>query len=581
VDLGTTFVAAAICDGDQPEMVGLGRHSVVIPSVVFLDDDGELLCGEDAVRRSVSEPDRSARAFKRRLGDPIPVRLGDRTRPVPELLSALLREVLRVVTESEGATPERVVLTHPANWGPFRQRLFQQVAGQVCPGDIPTVTEPVAAAAHYVAGRGLADGEIIAAYDLGGGTFDVTVLRAVGGRVEILGVPEGIERLGGIDFDDALYEYVDHVSGGALRALNGHDPRTAVALAQVRRDCVLAKEKLSVDTEAVIPVFLPERNLDVRVTRAQFEDLIRAHVESTVGVLERTLRSAHVAPADLDAVLLVGGSSRIPLVARMVSDAIGAPVVLDTHPKYGVALGAAAFGGQTAASVTVPVAFGAQTAASVAPSAAPVPAAPLPAAPAAPVPAAPAVAALVSATPAAPGVARVRHRLPRSALVAASAIVLAGLTLVGLKGPWVASESLLPPALLPEASADLTVPVPQVAPLERSDPPTREFAVRPQQPSRPRLVRAPAVGPARRSAGPQRPVAPSAVSAARPAAAAKESTGTGVPSVGATGEDRQRARLEGGPATGEAPRSPRPQSARPDVPDPQPGRSDQHHTQLW
>jgi Hsp70 protein len=109
----------------------------------------------------------------------------------------------------------------------------------------------------------------------------------------------------------------------------------------LRQDCALAKESLSVDTETVLPVFLPDRQFDLRITRGQFEDLIRAHVESTITVLSRALRSAGVTAEELSAVLLVGGSSRIPLVARMVSEELGRPILADTHPKYAVALGAA------------------------------------------------------------------------------------------------------------------------------------------------------------------------------------------------------------------------------------------------
>jgi ABC-type multidrug transport system ATPase subunit/pSer/pThr/pTyr-binding forkhead associated (FHA) protein/actin-like ATPase involved in cell morphogenesis len=348
VDLGTTFVAAAMSNGRQPEMVTLGGRAVVMPSAVYLAEDGRLLCGEPAVRQAVTNPGRVAQGFKRRLGDPTPLRIGEETRSATDLLSALLSEVLRVVAETEGEAPERVLLTHPANWGPFRRGVFEDVSIGAGLTDTLTVSEPEAAAAHYAVSKNLTEGQVVAVYDLGGGTFDVTVLRAHPDQVEILGVPEGIERLGGIDFDAALFNHLDHVSKGALTALDPKHPRAAVALARVRQDCVLAKESLSVDSEAVIPVFLPDRNFDVTVTRTQFEDLIRAHVESSIGALERTLRSAQVSPADLDAVLLVGGSSRIPLVTRMLTETVGRPVVVDTHPKYAVALGAAGLAAKAA-----------------------------------------------------------------------------------------------------------------------------------------------------------------------------------------------------------------------------------------
>src|SRR5882757_8484082 len=322
-------------------MFTLGDRSVVAPAVVYLRDDGELVTGDAAGRRAVSSPDRVGREFKRRLGDPTPVMLGGEPHAVTGLLGSLLRDVIRKVTETEGVPPERVVLTHPANWGPFRRGLFEEVPNLAGLSDVTLVTEPEAAAAHYAASRELADGQVVAVYDLGGGTFDVTVLRKRSGGIDILGVPEGIERLGGIDFDEAVLNHVDNSSNGALRELDTRDPRVMVALARLRQDCVLAKESLSTDTGTVVPVFLPGRHFEVPITRAEFENLVRAQVESTVGALSRTLRSAQVGAAELSAVLLVGGSSRIPLVARMVSEELGRPTVVDTHPKYAVALGAA------------------------------------------------------------------------------------------------------------------------------------------------------------------------------------------------------------------------------------------------
>ena len=341
VDLGTTFVAAAVSRHGQPEMITLGDHSMVTPSVVYLREDGVVVTSDTASRRAANEPDRSARGFKRRLGDPTPVLLGGQPHNVVDLLAAVLRDVLAAVTETEGGPPEHVVLTHPANWGPFRRGLFEEVPLQVGLPHARIMTEPEAAAAHYAATRHLTDGQIIAVYDLGGGTFDVTVVRKRADGIEILGVPEGIERLGGIDFDDAVLSHVDFACGGALSELDPRDPEVMVALTRLRQDCVLAKEVLSVDTEVSVPVWLPGRHLEVRLTRSEFENLIRAQVESTVGALSRTVRSASVEPAELTAVLLVGGSSRIPLVGQMVSDALGRPTVLDAHPKYAVALGAA------------------------------------------------------------------------------------------------------------------------------------------------------------------------------------------------------------------------------------------------
>src|SRR4051794_35915334 len=341
VDLGTTFVAAAIAHDTRVEMFALGDRSTVMPAAVYLRDDGTLATGDAAARRAVSSPDRVASEIKRRLGDPTPILLGGRSHAVTDLLGTLLQDVLARVTSEERADPDAVVLTHPANWGPFRRELFEDVPRFAGLSSALTVTEPEAAAAFYAATRRLAEGEIIAVYDLGGGTFDATVLQRTAEGIEILGSPEGIERLGGADFDEAVLAHVNHATGGALSELDLGNASTVTALARLRQDCVLAKEALSLDTETTIPVFLPGRHLEVRLTRDQFEDMIRAPVESTIGTLCRALRTAEVPSTQLSAVLLVGGSSRIPLIERMIATELGCPIVVDAHPKHAVALGAA------------------------------------------------------------------------------------------------------------------------------------------------------------------------------------------------------------------------------------------------
>jgi len=262
-------------------MFTLGDRSVVTPATVYVREDGTLITGEAANLRAVSKPDRVSREFKRRLGNPTPVVLGGQPHAVTALLGALLRDVVAKVEKTEGAAPERVVLTHPANWGPFRRALFEEVPQHAGLESPTLVTEPEAAAAHYAASRQLADGDIVAVYDLGGGTFDATILRKLPGGVEILGTPEGIERLGGVDFDEAILSFVDYAADGALGELDLRDSQTTVALARLRQDCILAKEALSVDTETVVPVFLPGRHFDVRISRSEFEDMVRAPIEST------------------------------------------------------------------------------------------------------------------------------------------------------------------------------------------------------------------------------------------------------------------------------------------------------------
>ncbi len=341
IDLGTTYVAAAVARADRVEVVGLGNRAAAVPSVIHLAADGTVLTGEAADRRGPSEPDRVAREFKRRIGDPTPLLLGRAPHSAESLTGMLLRWVIDKVAELEGGPPRHIALTHPANWGPYKQDLFAQSVRLADASAAMTLTEPEAAAVAYAANERVERGSVIAVYDLGGGTFDAAVLRKTADGFEILGQPEGIERLGGIDFDEAVIGHVRGALGAALDKLDPDDPATLAALTRLRRECIDAKEALSSDTETSIPVMLPGLQTDVRLTRAEFEQMVRPTLVATVDAMRRALASAEVQPAAVTSVLMVGGSSRIPLVAELVSDAFDRPIAIDAHPKHAIALGAA------------------------------------------------------------------------------------------------------------------------------------------------------------------------------------------------------------------------------------------------
>ncbi|MGH3692881.1 MAG: Hsp70 family protein [Pseudonocardiaceae bacterium] len=290
IDIGTTFVAVAVAQASTTAMVPLGPRSVVAPAAVWVRGDGTLAAGDAADLPAVSDPERICRHFMSRLGDPAPVVLGGRPYELTTVLGVLLHDVVQWVSETQGEPPDHIALTHPASWGPFRCALYGEAARQAGLGRPAMVTEPEAAVAHYTASQALDDGDTVAVYDLGGGTFNATVLRRQSGGMQILGKPERLERVGSGEFD----------------------------------------------------------RFDVSLARSDVETKARGPIESTLEALSRTLSSAQVQPAELSAVLLVGGSSQIPLVARMVSAELGRPVTVDSQPQYVVALGAAALAAEAA-----------------------------------------------------------------------------------------------------------------------------------------------------------------------------------------------------------------------------------------
>lgn len=341
IDLGTTFTAAALVRDQRAEVVALGNHAATIPSMVFLRDDDNVLIGDAAERRGLQEPARLAREFKRRFGDSAPIMLDRTPFSAERLMAVMLRQIVADVSQRQGAAPDRVAVTHPANWGQYKIDLLRQAVELAGLRDATFVTEPIAAAVQYASTERVDVGDVIAVYDLGGGTFDAAVLRKTADGFETLGRPQGIERLGGIDFDEAVVAHVRRTVGDVIAQLDTNDPAARAALARLRQECVSAKETLSSDSDATVPVLLPNVQTQVRITRTEFEDMIRPILRETIDSARRAVESAGLQLADVKAVLLAGGSSRIPLVSEMVRAELGRPVVTDSHPKHAVALGAA------------------------------------------------------------------------------------------------------------------------------------------------------------------------------------------------------------------------------------------------
>ena len=341
IDLGTTYTAAAAERDGVVESLTLGNRIASVPSVVFLRDDGEILVGEAATRRAIIDPGRVAREFKRRVGDPTPIILGGTPYAAEMLMARLLRWSVDQVREQQGEPPRAIALTHPANWGPYKLDLFAQAVRQVDLDAALTLPEPVAAATFYASQRRLEPGSVVAVYDLGGGTFDAAMVRRTDHGFETIGSAEGMERLGGIDFDEAVFAHVRNAIGDGLERLDPDEPAARAAVARLRQECIDAKEALSSDTDTSIPVLLPGLQTEVRLTRSEFEAMIRPAIAETIVALRRAIRSASVDADAISAVLLVGGSSRIPLVAQMVGAELGRPIAIDAHPKDAIAFGAA------------------------------------------------------------------------------------------------------------------------------------------------------------------------------------------------------------------------------------------------
>ncbi|SFR94764.1 Hsp70 protein [Microbacterium sp. cf046] len=345
VDVGTSRTAASTArlspDGSLlTATFGLGRSSDSAPSAIFAAD-GELLFGEAAERRGLAQPERLVREFKRRVGDDVPILAGDQRFAPEDLYARMVAWVVEAVTEREGSSPAGISVTIPVTWGGHRSGLISAALAREISGEIQLISEPEAAARHYESTSPLEAGRALAVYDLGGGTFDAVVLRKQGdGAVRIVGEPLGLADFGGADFDDIVLRHTIAAAGLSASALSA-DPASRVALSTLRRECVEAKEALSFDSEAVVPVLVGQSHSTVRLTRSEFEEMIESGVDRTIEVLAQALETAAVDPADLEAILLTGGSSRIPRIAELLSERFDRPIAIDADPKAIVALGAA------------------------------------------------------------------------------------------------------------------------------------------------------------------------------------------------------------------------------------------------
>jgi hypothetical protein len=349
IDVGTTSTAAARRVGDRVETIQL-QGGPRMPSLAFWREGtgasgtGRLVLGVEAEELSTLAPWCLERAPKSRLGEEF-IQLGDKQlRPV-EIIAAILREVHNeAMALSGGEPPAEIRLTHPARWQKSRLSKLGQAASMAGLGEPVFVPEPVAAAVHFASER-LAEGEHVAVYDLGGGTLDTAVLKRHGNSFTVVGRTGGDEELGGEDFDDLLYRHLgDQLPGNVWEHLREADASKDRVWAQANRELLRharrAKEGLSRSSQ--YEFYLPppvDQELEANVT--DFERLIAPTLRGTVAELERTILAAGLQTSDLAAIYLAGGSSRIPLVGRLIQERLG---VLPEHlddPKSVIALGAA------------------------------------------------------------------------------------------------------------------------------------------------------------------------------------------------------------------------------------------------
>jgi hypothetical protein len=344
VDLGTSNTVAVIRRPDGRTRPLLVDGAPIMPSGVYVDENGRLHVGRDAYRLAGLDPSRFEPNPKRRIDEPA-VLLGDREIPTVDLLAAILAAVARAAVESVGFLPT-AVLTYPAAWGSRRRDALATAARRAGWPPVMLVPEPVAAARYFAEAlrRPVPVGAAIAVFDFGGGTLDVAVVRNDNGRFTVIGTG-GVEDLGGLDVDAAIVEHlgvvINETAADAWSALRNPETTTQ------RRDRRLfwddirgAKEMLSRTT--VAPITVPGREQAIHLTREELERVTEPLIRRAVWETGSVVQSAGLRPDQLAGLFLVGGSSRLPLAARLLHAELGiAPTVLE-QPELPVAEGALA-----------------------------------------------------------------------------------------------------------------------------------------------------------------------------------------------------------------------------------------------
>ena len=351
IDLGTTNSCVAVMEGGEPTVITNPEGARTTPSVVAFTKTGERLVGQVAKRQAITNPDRTIMSIKRDMGTNRKVSIDDKNYS-PQEISAMILQKLKADAEAYlGETVSQAVITVPAYFSDA-QRQATKDAGKIAGLEVlRIINEPTAAALAY--GLEKDSDQKIMVYDLGGGTFDVSILEIGDGVFEVLAT-SGNNRLGGDDFDEKVMNYL----ADEFQKENGIDLRQdKMALQRLKEAAEKAKIELSGVTSSNVnlPFITADttgpKHLDITITRAQFDALTSDLVEKTMEPTRNALRDANLSPSDIDKVLLVGGSSRIPAVQEAVQKFIGKEPHKGINPDECVAIGASIQAGVLAGDV--------------------------------------------------------------------------------------------------------------------------------------------------------------------------------------------------------------------------------------
>ncbi len=342
IDLGTTnSVIAWMKDDGSVEVIPNAEGSRITPSVVAFGKNGEILVGEPAKRQIILNPERTIKSIKRKMGTDYKVKIDDKEYTPQEISAFILKKLKKDAESYLGGEIKKAVITCPAYFNDA-QRQATKEAGIIAGFEVlRIINEPTAAALAY--GLDKKGEQKVLVYDLGGGTFDVSILEIGDGVIQVIAT-SGNNHLGGDDFDQRLIDWMAE----EFKKQHGIDLREDRQALQRLRDAA-EKAKIELSTKLETEVSLPfiavtesgPLHLEMRITRALFESLTKDLVEMTRGPIEQALSDAKLSPSDIDEIILVGGMTRVPMIQQFIKDIFGKEPNKSVNPDEAVAIGAA------------------------------------------------------------------------------------------------------------------------------------------------------------------------------------------------------------------------------------------------
>ncbi|MEK6981125.1 MAG: molecular chaperone DnaK [Thermoproteota archaeon] len=358
IDLGTSNSAAAVVMGGKPTIIPAAEGATVggkaFPSVVAFTKTGELLVGEPARRQAVTNPDSTIAAVKRKMGSDYTFKIQDKNYKPQQISAFILQKIKKDAEAFIGESVEKAVITVPAYFDD-NQRQATKDAGTIAGLDVVRIiNEPTAAALAFGLDKTKEDMKILV-FDFGGGTLDVTIMEMGGGVFEVLST-SGDTQLGGTDMDKVVIDYVLD----EFKKKEGVDlSKDTTAMARIREAAEKAKIELStvMETDINLPFISHDpssgsKNLELRITRAKLDELIRPIIQRCKPSMEKALEDAKLSKSDISKIVMVGGPTRIPLVKKFVGEVLGKEPESGVDPMEAVAMGAAIQAGIIAGDVT-------------------------------------------------------------------------------------------------------------------------------------------------------------------------------------------------------------------------------------